>query len=330
VEQQEQQEDEGALVLAQEEEEDGMSSQTSSSNKTSAAATTATTGSLSRSGAGSMGDDHPIGSNPEDHLRGRGWRTLQDPSKASEIVPTVRRAHPLRCDEYGNSVLDTVGKTCFAGIWLASQRTEYVPTQFSIPVTVMGVSDITDEITRTTDLQQKNQSLEDELKHEMSLKEIIEAFEVNGLPNADGQVNKLPTGFTSADRAFAARDDPGPTIEDSIKKAFTAVRNMDLGVLEEMVEAEGVPLDSTDSYGCTLLHVAAQQGSKRLVKYLLRKKAPKDTQSLLGNTALHYAFEYGHPDLGEYMISKGANYELANVQGCTCYEGLSRKDVDDI
>ena len=47
-----------------------------------------------------------------------------------------------------------------------------------------------------------------------------------------------------------------------------------------------------------------------------------------GNTALHYAFEYRHTELANYLISKGAKDNIANAEGLTCYEGLSRNNLD--
>ena len=50
----------------------------------------------------------------------------------------------------------------------------------------------------------------------------------------------------------------------------------------------------------------------------------------MGNTALHYCFEYQNNHLGEYLIQKGANDEIKNVEGLTCYEGLSQDKLDGL
>jgi ankyrin repeat protein len=77
----------------------------------------------------------------------------------------------------------------------------------------------------------------------------------------------------------------------------------------------------------TLLHVAAQNGNRRIAKLCLRRGAAVNTQTFNGQTALHYAFGYGFEALGEYLISKGADDSITNKQGLTCYEGLSADEL---
>jgi ankyrin repeat protein len=77
----------------------------------------------------------------------------------------------------------------------------------------------------------------------------------------------------------------------------------------------------------TLLHVAAQNGNRRIAKLCLRRGAAVNTQTFNGQTALHYAFGYGFEALGEYLISKGADDSITNAQGLTCYEGLSADEL---
>merc|ERR1711871_1811021 len=88
-----------------------------------------------------------------------------------------------------------------------------------------------------------------------------------------------------------------------------------------------VPIEYQDDQGNTLLHIAAQNGSKRLVKLALRRGAQMDTQNLNGQTALHFAFGYAFDDLGSYMVSKGANDTIRNKDGLTCYEGLGAAEL---
>ena len=69
--------------------------------------------------------------------------------------------------------------------------------------------------------------------------------------------------------------------------------------------------------------VAAQNGSKRLVKTALRYNGNIDHQNYRGNTAAHYAFAYGYQLLAEYILSKGADDRLKNELGLRCYQGIS-------
>eukprot|EP00616_Rhizochromulina_sp_CCMP1243_P013548 CAMPEP_0118993386 /NCGR_PEP_ID=MMETSP1173-20130426/54969_1 /TAXON_ID=1034831 /ORGANISM="Rhizochromulina marina cf, Strain CCMP1243" /LENGTH=185 /DNA_ID=CAMNT_0006944625 /DNA_START=26 /DNA_END=583 /DNA_ORIENTATION=- len=136
------------------------------------------------------------------------------------------------------------------------------------------------------------------------------------------------TEFTSADHYLKMQKDKADeTMETYIGWAVSAVKNGDLSRLEEVMDDYSVPVESKDDHGSTLLILATQQGDKRIVKFLLRRKADVNVQTNSGNTALHYAYEYGHEDLGDYLQTKGANPDLVNAEGLTCYEGLHQADV---
>ena len=126
----------------------------------------------------------------------------------------------------------------------------------------------------------------------------------------------------------------------------------------EILLDEGVPVNSKDENGNTMLIVAAQNGLKRVSKLLLRRGANMDEtvsaalvvvkraraathvrimddhrcawQNLRGNTALHYAFAYKFQELGDYLLAKGADDGIVNAEGLTCYEGLDQEAVDAI
>ncbi|KAJ1396193.1 ankyrin repeat-containing domain protein, partial [Ochromonadaceae sp. CCMP2298] len=85
-----------------------------------------------------------------------------------------------------------------------------------------------------------------------------------------------------------------------------------------------ISVNTADDHGNTLLILAAQQGSKRMCKFLLRRGANINMQSLVGNTPLHYCYAYANNSLGEYLKSRGADDSIVNVDGLTAYEGLSR------
>ena len=84
-----------------------------------------------------------------------------------------------------------------------------------------------------------------------------------------------------------------------------------------------ISVNTADTFGNTLLILAAQQGSKRMCKFLLRRGANVNLQSLSGNTALHYCYAYSQFSLGEYLKKKGADDTILNIDKMTCYEGLS-------
>lgn len=120
---------------------------------------------------------------------------------------------------------------------------------------------------------------------------------------------------------------------DATSKAFLAAQNTNMELLEEQLQAlivHGGTVDERDENGNSLLIVAAQQGSMRFVKFLLRRHADFNIQNLHGNTALHYCFQYSFNKLAEYLIAKGANDAILNKDGLTCYEGLNADLVEAI
>jgi len=113
------------------------------------------------------------------------------------------------------------------------------------------------------------------------------------------------------------------------KKAVLLVKNSKIAELEEALD-EDVPVDTCDEHGNTLLMLSCQQGNKRIAKFLLRRGAKMNMQNLHGNSVLHYCYEYNFEELAEYLKDKGADDSLLNADGLTCYEGLSKKEVDAI
>jgi ankyrin repeat protein len=120
--------------------------------------------------------------------------------------------------------------------------------------------------------------------------------------------------------------------------AMLSVRSspIDYEALESLLDTyddRAFDINNRDKYGNTLLLLACQQGgiSKRICKLLLRRGADINAQNYMGNTALHYLMTYNQsPALAEYMIQRGADDSLLNYDGLTCYEGLSKEDVDDM
>lgn len=91
---------------------------------------------------------------------------------------------------------------------------------------------------------------------------------------------------------------------------------------------QGVPVNSRDAFGNTLLHVGCQNGLKRIVKLALRRGANINSQNNRGNTALHFCFAYGYGDsLGAYLISKGADTTVENDDGLVCYYGIAQNSA---
>ena len=142
-----------------------------------------------------------------------------------------------------------------------------------------------------------------------------------------------PSAMTIADKMAANQDDNEKNDEDPDHlgaKAIEYARTGNLGELEIVLEKNIIPIETRDNFGNSLLHLACQQGNKRMAKFLLRRGANIRTQNNVGNSVLHHCHIYSHNDLAEYLLSKGADDSLINAEGCTCYEGLNQDEVNDI
>ena len=116
---------------------------------------------------------------------------------------------------------------------------------------------------------------------------------------------------------------------ENVHNAFLAVRNNRLSELEMLMD-EGVKVSDRDANGNTLLLVAAQQGLKRIAKFLLRRNADINQVNNAGNSVLHYCFQYNFSDLATYLLSKGADDQITNQAGLTCYEGINLEEFEKL
>lgn len=112
---------------------------------------------------------------------------------------------------------------------------------------------------------------------------------------------------------------------NQVRDLFTKALNNRYKQVEELF-AMGVPPDTRDEHGNTCMHVAAQNGNKRLIKASLRWGADINVQNKQGQTPIHYLFAYKYEELAAYLISKGADDTIQNQFGYTCYDGLRPED----
>jgi ankyrin repeat protein len=96
--------------------------------------------------------------------------------------------------------------------------------------------------------------------------------------------------------------------------------------------AAGTNPDATDTgSGNTALISACQIGHMPIVRLLVAEYAANvNCANLQGNTALHYCFNGGFDEISHFLIGNGADEYAINNAGLTCYEGLTRSDVDDL
>jgi len=109
---------------------------------------------------------------------------------------------------------------------------------------------------------------------------------------------------------------------DTLARLLSAARHGRTEEVRALLEARGVSVDARDVHGNSCLHVACQNGHRKVAKLALRAGANPDAQNLKGNTPAHYCFAYGFDELGEYLVAKGASEHVRNAAGKRCREGL--------
>lgn len=108
--------------------------------------------------------------------------------------------------------------------------------------------------------------------------------------------------------------------QNDVQDLFSFTRHGRGEDVENLLERRGIPIDIEDDNGNTILAVACQNGSKKLVKLALRRGADINSCNHRGNTPLMFCFKYGHDALGEYLMSKGADESMENSDGETCLD----------
>jgi len=107
-----------------------------------------------------------------------------------------------------------------------------------------------------------------------------------------------------------------------IEVLFKAAVNNEASTIKNAFKNGIMKADEADGKGNTILHIACQIGSKKIIKHCLRFDANINAKNNDGQTPLHYLFANEHQDLAKYLASKGADDSLTNKHGLTPFEGL--------
>ena len=140
---------------------------------------------------------------------------------------------------------------------------------------------------------------------------------------------KLIIPEEASSKTSIEKDAPKTPGENGVQHPiFSAVRNGRVSEAQEILvhNSAEFDVDTRDSFGNTVLIVAAQNNRKRVTKMCVRAGVPLDARNKQGNTALHYCYGYGYFELGEYLVSKGADERVTNAAGETAYDGLSAEN----
>jgi hypothetical protein len=245
-----------------------------------------------------------------------GWRRLPRPAIKPGFLSNSLLTHTRGPDKTSSNTLN-------APVFLMPispvDACKYVPEEFTALMESIFVPDAKKDMERSIATVERNVRREEELSRNLPTDDLLLFGEAKEFTSVDAYLARQQR----EDQAAVA--DPK---EEAREKAILAAKSTNIAQMEDAL-AEDIPINSADEFGNTLLILAAQQGSRRMCKFLLRRGANINLQSLAGNTPLHYCYAYSQIALGEYLKSKGADDSILNVDGLTCYEGLSRESMNE-
>jgi hypothetical protein len=239
------------------------------------------------------------------------WRRLPRPVIKDNFLTQNLKTHVRGPDPTSCNTLNT---PIFLMPISPVDACQYVPESFAMGIESIFIPNAKKDMERSVATLDRNIKREEELARNIPTEDLLLFGEAKEFTSVEMFLAKQ----YKADQA--AVSDP----QDAAKeRAILAAKATNIAQMEDAL-AEEIPVNTADQFGNTLLILAAQQGSRRMCKFLLRRGANINMQNLSGNTALHYCYAYGNKTLGEYLRSKGANDAIVNADGLTCYEGLSR------
>lgn len=236
--------------------------------------------------------DQGLSSKEDESGKGAGgWRKLARPElhpKFFHQCGQTRTLGPYK--EYSNTSNVPIYLTPISPV----DACQYEPENFAIPVDVMFVSDAKKDMARALATLERNIKREELLSKNLLTDDLLLFGEANEMTGADLFVAKQYKDDQQEQR------DPR---EVAIDLALLAAKSSNIAQMEDALE-EDIPINTSDQFGNSLLLLAAQQGSMRMVKFLLRRGANMNFQNLTGNTAMHYCHAYSAHALGHYLKSK--------------------------
>lgn len=98
--------------------------------------------------------------------------------------------------------------------------------------------------------------------------------------------------------------------------SFRLIRDGDAAAVVRLLDG-GLPPDSRDVLGDSLLHAAAEHGQVQLAKDLLGRGAVVDAKGFCQQTPLWQAVLHGHLDVADILLQKGADINSRSHNGGT-------------
>ncbi|XP_020603898.1 palmitoyltransferase ZDHHC17-like isoform X2 [Orbicella faveolata] len=113
-----------------------------------------------------------------------------------------------------------------------------------------------------------------------------------------------------------------PTYHQPDYSQFDLVRATQYGIFDrclELVDKEGVDVNTLDKENVSALHWAAINNRIRIAEYFVSKGAVVDQKGgILNATPLHWAVRQGHLEMIVFLMKHGADPSSLDIEGCSC------------
>ncbi len=136
-------------------------------------------------------------------------------------------------------------------------------------------------------------------------------------------------GAVERDRADVVREmlrlgvSPNTLVNGGDPSLVRAIRMDNKDVIEVLLKAKGLQVDTASQYGESALMLAAFKGNMQLVEKLLEMGA--DINRVDNWTAMHYAASEGHDEVVKLFIEKGGKVNVQTYSGVTPLYMAARK-----
>jgi hypothetical protein len=233
------------------------------------------------------------GQNPHEMNKGViGWRKLPRPEIPSKFFERCIQTRTLGPD--AESLANKPNNPVFLIPLSPVDACQYEPMTFTVDIESIFIPNARLDMDRVLANIERNIEREEILSKNIPTNELLLFGKVDAMTSVDNFV---------ANQYRQDKELNMDPVQEAIEKAILAAKTSNLAEMEDALE-EDISIDTGDQFGNTLLILAAQQGSKRMCKYLLRRGANMNAQSLSGQTALHYCYAYSHHELGDYLKSR--------------------------
>ena len=115
------------------------------------------------------------------------------------------------------------------------------------------------------------------------------------------------------------------SLHTNIDTLFFYIKDRNFRQFKDIYEKYKFDKEAQDENGNTMLNLAVQSNSFKIVNFLLNNNASVNTSNYKHNTPLHYALAHHNFEIADLLIKKGANENVKNNQGLTPWQCL---DID--